>query len=213
MTGDDPRAVLFDFGGVLTTSVARSFRAFERTEGLPKGTVFQMIAAAYTGNDGAHPIARFERGEASDEEFEALLHAELVAQGHEVEPGNLLARLFSRYEPVPEMWEVVAACRGAGARTGLLSNSWGTGGYPEELIAEHFDDRVISGEVGLRKPDPEIFLLAADRLGVAPDGCAFVDDAEPNVVAAEELGMTGIHHVDITATREALETFLGTSLA
>ena len=208
----DRPAVLFDFGGVLTTSVAASFRAFERAEGLPKGTVFQMIARAYTHAEEDHPISRFERGEATNEQFEQLLLDELADMGHEVEPGDLLRRLFTRYEPVDEMWQLVAACREAGALTGLLSNSWGTDGYPEDLIAEHFDDRVISGEVGLRKPDLAIFELAAERLGVDPADCAFVDDAEPNVDAAERLGMTGIHHTSVDETREALSAFLGADL-
>ncbi len=78
--------------------------------------------------------------------------------------------------------------------TAVLSNSWGVDAYPTELMAEHFDDVVISAEVGLRKPDPAIFRLAAERLAVPASGCVFVDDLDLNVAAARELGMTAIHH-------------------
>ena len=90
-------------------------------------------------------------------------------------------------------------------RTGLLSNSWGFDVYPFERLERHFDDLVLSGAVGLRKPDPAIYRLAAQRLGAAPGACVFVDDLQRNVEVASELGMVGVHHTgDDAATRSAV---------
>jgi HAD superfamily hydrolase (TIGR01509 family) len=75
-----------------------------------------------------------------------------------------------------------------------------------------FDEIVISGEVGLRKPEPEIFLLAAERVGLAPVECVFVDDMEPNIIGARELGMTAVHHTSYEQTRQELEKAFGVEL-
>ena len=103
------------------------------------------------------------------------------------------------------MVEAVRAARRSGVATGLVSNSWGPGGYPRELIAELFDGVVISGEVGVRKPRPEIYRLGAAALGLPPARCVFVDDLRGNLRPAAELGMTVIHHTsaDETASRLA----------
>ena len=107
---------------------------------------------------------------------------------------GLIARLFTRMRPGGRIWEASQRLRDAGIATGLLSNSWGVDAYPTELLEEHFDDVVISAEVGIRKPDPAIFRLAAQRLDVALDACVFVDDLDLNVEAARALGMQAIHH-------------------
>jgi putative hydrolase of the HAD superfamily len=109
------------------------------------------------------------------------------------------------------MVDVVRKARAAGIRTGLLSNSWGFD-YPREGWPELFDAVVISGEVGLRKPDPEIYALAADRLGLPAESIVFVDDLPPNVRAATAAGMVGVLHSEAAATAAELETLLGLSL-
>jgi epoxide hydrolase-like predicted phosphatase len=110
-----------------------------------------------------------------------------------------------------EMIEAVRAARDAVA-TGLLSNSWGVQYYPHDLLAELFDEVVISGEVGLRKPDPPIFGVAAERLGVPPEECVFVDDLPGNIEAAEALGMRGVLHEVAATTIPELERLLGVTL-
>jgi epoxide hydrolase-like predicted phosphatase len=110
------------------------------------------------------------------------------------------------------MLDVVRRARGAGVRTGLVSNSWGTRRYPRELLAELFDAVVISGEVGLRKPAPEIYRLGAQRVGLEPDACVFVDDLPYNLSPAAELGMATIHHRTAEATAGELERLLGVNL-
>jgi epoxide hydrolase-like predicted phosphatase len=95
----------------------------------------------------------------------------------------------------------------------MLSNSWGDDRYDREQLASLFDALVISGEVGLRKPDPAIYSLAAERLGVAPEKCVFVDDLPGNLKPAAALGMaTVLHGGDAVATLTRVGVLLGVSL-
>jgi putative hydrolase of the HAD superfamily len=153
------------------------------------------------------PIHALERGEMSDEEFEATLAAVLVREdGTAVHSVGLLRRMFGASVILDQMLELIKDLRARGILTSLLSNSWGGGehGYPRHLFADLFDDVVISGEVGMRKPEERIFQLAATRLGLSPGQCVFVDDVEGNIVAAEELGFAAVHHEDPVRTRAAL---------
>lgn len=207
------RGLLVDYGGVLTSSAADAFRAFERAEGLPKGTVFEVIAEAYRHHGGDSAIAKFERGDSTAAEFGAEFSALLRERGHDVDPDDIHVRIFSMSSFADEMWTVVGRAREAGVRTALLSNSWGTDHYPVERLQAHFDAIVVSGEVGLRKPDPGIYRLTAERIGLAPTACAFVDDLERNVEAAREVGMFGVHHTgDVEETASLLAGFLGVDL-
>jgi putative hydrolase of the HAD superfamily len=95
--------------------------------------------------------------------------------------------------------------------TGLISNSWVMDHYTDE-IRSLFDEVVISAEVGLHKPQPEIYLLAAERLGVAPEKCVFVDDLRENCAGAEAVGMTAVLHRDAAETISRLEELLGVQL-
>jgi putative hydrolase of the HAD superfamily len=107
------------------------------------------------------------------------------------------------------MYGAMYAARGAGLRTGLLSNSWGVSDYPRHLFGDLFDAVVISAEVGMRKPEERIFLHAAGLLGLAPAECVFVDDIEANVTAAQAVGMTAVLHSDPAATVARLSDLLG----
>lgn len=189
------RALLLDFGGVLTPSVGRQFRDFEVDHDLPRGTIFRAMAEAYgTGGDDSD-IARLERGDLATVEFEARLAASFADHGFTIAADGLIARLFARMEPWGRMWDATRRLHAAGVATAVLSNSWGEGVYPaDDLLTRYFDDVVISSQVGLRKPDPAIFRLAAERLDVDVEACVFVDDLDLNVEAARALGMTGIHH-------------------
>jgi putative hydrolase of the HAD superfamily len=110
------------------------------------------------------------------------------------------------------MFDAVAAARRAGIRTGLVSNSWGEEGYDRARFDELFDVLVISGELGIRKPAPEIYSLAAERLGRPPERCVFVDDLPGNLKPAAALGMATVLHRDAGATIPRLEALLGVSL-
>lgn len=205
--------LLLDYGGVLTTPVGDSFFAWEREHGFTRGEVVGLIQRAYDDADGGL-IGRYERGELSTREFEAALSHLFAEQGHEVPDGSLVDAMFARMQPAGSLWAVAAQAREAGVRVGLLSNSWGTAMYPRARLDASFDVQVISCEVGMRKPDPEIYQLAADRLGLPAARCAFVDDLDRNVEVAGRLGMHGVVHAgDDEATLRRLEPFLGMELA
>ncbi len=211
----EPRtALLVDYGGVLTTSITRSFRAFCREIGVASELVKETFLEAYGGPHGDGPVHQVETGRITGEEFAAGLAAVLSDKaGVEISPDGLLRRLFAKVELDETMLAAVAGARRAGIRTGLLSNSWGREGYPRERFPALFDAVVISGEVGLRKPDPAIYALAARRLGVVPHDCVFVDDLDSNIAAAEAAGMVGIVHRDAAKTVPRLARLLGLDLA
>jgi epoxide hydrolase-like predicted phosphatase len=124
---------------------------------------------------------------------------------------GLIGRLFGGLGPDAGMQDAVAALRRGGVRTGLLSNSWGAAGYDRSRFDELFDVLVISGEEGVRKPEPAIYALAAERMGLPPEALVFVDDIPGNLKPARAIGMATVHHVDAAQTIDALEELLGVS--
>jgi putative hydrolase of the HAD superfamily len=196
------RGLLLDFGGVLTTNIWESFDAFCRDEGLPEGSVRRAFRDE---PEALADLRLLETGEISDSEFAARFGPRLGIE----ETDGLIGRMFGGLGPDHEMIDAVRRLRGTGVRTGLISNSWGTGIYEPRLLDEIFDAVVISGEVGLHKPQPEIFRLGAERLGVEPEACVFVDDLRENVAGAEAVGMTAILHRDSRATVTKLEELFG----
>jgi putative hydrolase of the HAD superfamily len=198
------RGVLVDWGGVLTSDVFDSFRAFCEIEGLAPDAVERPFRESTECRD---LLIAFETGDLPEEEFE-LQFAPLLG----VAAPSLIDRLFAGSAPDEQMLEAVRRARAAGVRTGLVSNSWGTRRYPRELLAELFDGVVISGEVGIRKPAPEIYALGARRLGLEPASCVFVDDLAFNLPPAAELGMATVHHRDPAETIAELERLLGVAL-
>lgn len=198
-------AVLFDYGGVLTGPVRDSIAAWHAADGIDPAS-FSTTLKAWLSRGAAEgtPIHRLETGELSIPEFEALFAAELrTVNGTPIEPAGILGRLFAGMRPDPAMFTLAEELRGLGLRVGLLSNSWGNT-YPRDRIDALLDPVVISGEVGLRKPDAAIYRLALDRLGVAAEQTLFVDDAEPNVAGARAVGLRALLHTDAAATRAAL---------
>jgi putative hydrolase of the HAD superfamily len=106
--------------------------------------------------------------------------------------------------------------RKAGIRVGVITNSWGTepcDPYEGYQFNERYDALVVSSEVGVRKPDPAIYRLAADKLGITPSRCVFVDDVAANLPPAAELGMATILYVDSSRTIVELRRILGVPLA
>lgn len=196
--------LLVDFGGVLTTDVFVAFREFCEAEGLPPDTVrdrFMQDPAA------RGLLADLETGRLTEAEFERPF-AELLG----VAPAGLVDRVFGGMHPDREMIEAVRAAKRAGVRTGLLSNSWGPDRYDRSTFPELFDADVISGEVGVRKPDPAIYGLAAERMGLPASAIVFVDDLPGNLKPARALGMTTVHHRGAATTIPELERLLGVRL-
>jgi putative hydrolase of the HAD superfamily len=196
------KGLLVDFGGVLTTNVFDSFKAFCRAEGLPEDSVKNMFRER---GEGLALLRRLETGELTADDFSAQF-APLLG----VPAENLVERLFGGVGPDEPMVDAVRRARAAGIKTGLISNSWGDGlAYDPALLEELFDAVVISGDVGLHKPQPEIFLLGAERIGVTPEECVFVDDLRENCAGAEAVGMTAILHRGSAGTLPQLEELLG----
>ena len=202
--------LLVDHGGVLTTSVTASFRAFCEEAALPPAALKAVIAEAYRAAGGEGVIQQLELGQISGSAFGERLAAALTQRsGVPVEGADLLARMFARVRLDERMLGAVEAIRRAGVRTGLLSNSWGVDGYPRGRFAALFDAVVVSAEVGMRKPDPAIYRHAAAALGLPCQRCVFVDDLDRNVHAAQALGMAGIVHRDADSTLSELARLLG----
>jgi putative hydrolase of the HAD superfamily len=215
--GEAFRGVIVDWHGVLTPPLRSTIQAWVDADGIDWDSyiavVREWISQAY-GPDGApNPIHALERGECSGSDFERMLAARLLTHdGRAVIAEGLLHRMFAAGLPVPAMYEMIRTLRAAGLRTALLSNSWGCEEYPRADFPGLFDLVVLSGEVGMRKPEPEIFRHAAQALGLDPAECVFVDDMEPNVAAAQACGMTSVLHTEPAATARTLQELLGLPL-
>lgn len=211
-------ALIVDFGGVLTSSLTTSFAAFCVETGVDPGALKQLLAAAYAG-PGVEPgetagiVHSLETGALELEEFERSL-ASVLSEGRPspLEPAGLIARLFAASGPDERMIDAVRSARRQGLKTGLISNTWGLDDSRSGAL-DIFDARVLSGEVGLRKPQAEIYRLAARRLEAEPEDCVFVDDLPANVEGARAVGMTGVLHRDAAITIPKLEELLGMRLA
>jgi epoxide hydrolase-like predicted phosphatase len=200
------RGLLVDFGGVLTSNVFESFRAFCQAEGLDPAA----FATLMTEDAGARrELRRVETGQIGEAEFGEMLGQKLGIEDRE----NLVDRLFAGMRADEPMLAAVRRAKAAGIRTGLVSNSIGEGRYDRSTFPELFDAVVISAEEGLHKPEPEIFLLGAERAGVPPEECVFVDDLRENCTGAEAVGMTAVLHRGAGGTIPRLEELLGVELA
>ena len=187
-------ALVVDFGGVMTTSLEIAMASFATAHGIEVQHLVKAALSAYMGGED-DLVVGFETGRISEGDFAVAFAARLreysgVAIGHD----GLVPRLFEALDLEEDMFELVERAKSSGYKTALLSNSWGMGLYPIDRIRELFDVVVISGEVGLRKPDPDIFTLTVGELGMGAEACVFVDDHPGHLKAAQEAGMTTVLH-------------------
>jgi epoxide hydrolase-like predicted phosphatase len=172
---------------------------------LTEGAVADLEQTSDAGPAGTSPVHRFERGELDAGEFEQVLAEELARRGSPVEARGLLRRVLVGLEQLdPDMLGLVRRAHDVGLKTALLSNSWGDH-YPDELWNGMFDAVVISGRVGMRKPDTRIFEHTAELLGLPPSACVMVDDLPHNIRGAVAAGMVGVRHSDYATTLAELE--------
>jgi putative hydrolase of the HAD superfamily len=158
-------------------------------------------------------VPDLETGRLAVDEFDRRL-AEALSAGL-AEPlahAGLSARFFEGVQPEQRMIDAVRAARAAGVKTGLISNTWGGPQDMGEDLNSLFDTVVRSGDVGLRKPEPEIYRLAAERVGIPEQECVFVDDIPANVEGARAVGMWALLHRDPAITVPKLESLLGVGL-
>ncbi|HEV7757086.1 MAG TPA: HAD family phosphatase [Mycobacteriales bacterium] len=207
------RGLVVDYGGVLTNSLGDAMRGWVDETGVDHDEFGALMREWLLEGAAESPAHALERGELTDAEFSVALAARLRrSDGTALPADGLLRSMMAGFVPNSSpMVAVVLAARTRGIRTALLSNSWGLD-YDRTGWDELFDAVVISGEEGLRKPEPAIYRLAADRLGLAPAECVFVDDLAPNVRGAAQVGMVGVHYVDHDRAVAELEELLGLAL-
>ncbi|WP_285595836.1 HAD family phosphatase [Kineosporia sp. NBRC 101731] len=204
------RGLIVDWGGVLTAPLDEAITRWVGAEGIDMET----YSAVMTGlvREDKSPIHSLERGELGAAEFEQVLADRFRQQGRTIAADGILARMLEGLQALSEdMVGLLRRTRAAGLRTALLSNSWGEH-YPEHLWIGAFDQVVISGRVGMRKPEPEIFRHTARLLELEPEQCVFVDDLRPNVVGAARVGMVGVHFTAYQETVDELEILFGLDL-
>jgi putative hydrolase of the HAD superfamily len=204
MASNGYRGLLIDYGGVLTSDLFQSFRSFCELEGIEPDSVRQRFRSDPVCRE---LLIRLETGVLPEEQFEVAF-ADVLG----VSAPRLIDRMFASSQPDVPMVEAVRRARESGVRTGLISNSWGTRRYDRTQLAQLFDGVVISGEVGIRKPAPEMYELGAKEIGLDPPACVFVDDLPFNLEPAAKLGMATVHHVSAEQTIEELERLLGVAL-
>jgi putative hydrolase of the HAD superfamily len=206
-------AVIWDFGGVLTSSPFEAFARYETERGLPK----DFIRGINATNPDTNAWALFERSECTLAEFDELFAREALALGHDVR-GRAIVELLSG-DIRPEMVAALKACK-AQVKVGCITNNVSAGegagmarGHDKaRAVAEVmglFDHVVESSKIGMRKPDPRIYQLACDTLGVSPANCVYLDDLGINLKPAAQLGMKTIKVVDPAAALAELEAAVG----
>jgi putative hydrolase of the HAD superfamily len=189
------RGVISDFGGVLTTPLMQSFAAFQDQTGIPAeklGVAMQRIA----DRDGAHPLFELEKGEVTEARFLDQIADELEPElGRRPEMHRFSEIYFDALDPNEPMIELMRELKGRGLRMALLTNNvreWEPLWRAMVPIDELFEVVVDSAFVGCRKPEPQIYEIALERISLPPEACLFVDDVEINCEAARELGMTAV---------------------
>jgi putative hydrolase of the HAD superfamily len=200
------RAVIFDFGGVITTSPFEAFNRLERERSLPRDFIRSVNAA----NPDSNAWARFERAEIDAAAFDSLFAEEAAGIGHWLEGSAVIACLSGDIRPA--MVTALDAIKSAGLGLGCITNNVPTGhgagmagsAAKAEAIAAilaRFDHVIESSKVGIRKPDPRIYAMMCEALGVAPDACIYLDDLGINCKPAAMLGM---HAIKVSGGEQAL---------
>jgi putative hydrolase of the HAD superfamily len=209
------KATLWDFGGVISTSPFESFARYERDRGLPHGFIRTLNAT----NPDTNAWARFERNEVDIDGFATLFEAEARAAGGELIGHDVIACLAGDIRP--EMVAAVRSCRAAGLRSGCVTNNiapmhegagWGAGWGAAVSLDELFDVVIESSKIGVRKPDPRIYELACEALGVEPTEVVFLDDLGINLKPARAMGMHTIKVEDTAVALADLAALTGLAL-
>ncbi len=198
---DTRRIVLFDFGGVITTSPFEAFAAYEQRAGLPPSSIRRINST----NPDTNAWAQFERSEVSIDGFIEQFEAEGAALGLEVDGAEVLRCLSGTVRP--QMVAALDRLTSSGCRIGCITNNVSSGhgsamatdqGRADEIasIMARFEVVIESSKVGVRKPDPRIYQLACAEMGVAPTDAIYLDDLGINCKAAHGLGMVAIKVID-----------------
>jgi len=203
------RAALFDFGGVISTSPFEAFNRYERDHRLPTDFLRGLNAT----NPDTNAWARHERNELTFDEFCDAYEGEALAAGHSLDAREVIACLAGDLRP--EMLEAIRRCHER-LRTGLITNNMASMTSGDEgndtmltVVDGLFDVVIESSKAGVRKPDPRIYELACDELGVEPSEIVFLDDLGINLKPAAAMGMTTIKVLDADKAIAELEAAVG----
>jgi len=213
---NSPKAVLWDFGGVILSSPFEAFRIYEREAGLPQ----DFIRGLNARNPETNAWAKMERSEVSIEEFVRLFEAEARDAGRELDGWRVLGAISGDIRP--QMVEALRRCKAA-FRVACITNNMKSGEGPAmtrsperaKAVAEVmalFEHVIESSKLGMRKPDPRIYRHACDLLGVAPEDCVYLDDLGINLKPARALGMRTIKVGDPDLAIAELEAMVGIPL-
>ena len=203
--------VISDFGGVLTTPLLDAFVSVQDRVGIPPRTFGEALRALSEG-EGSNPLFELECGRITEKQFQEQLAdglEPLLGHRPEIEDFGLL--LFDALDPNPGMLDLIREVRRDGIRTALLTNNvreWEPKWRSMLPVDELFETVVDSAFVGCRKPDPRIYHLTLERVGLAPEQCIFIDDMEVNVEAANELGLRGVHFRETAQARADVHALL-----
>ena len=189
--------VIFDFGGVFTSSPVEEFAKFEATQGLPP----KFLGGVIKTNHHTNAWAQYERSEIGQDEFDEQFALESSLAGHEVRGNTLLSLLKLTLKPA--MIDALAEVKKAGFKTGCITNNlpnMDSGAMLEAAsettraanVLSQFDHLIESSKVGVRKPEPAIYMMMCKALGSRPEECVFLDDLGINLKPAQALGMTTI---------------------
>ena len=212
------QAVIWDFGGVITSSPFEAFNRYEAAKGLPEN----FIRSINSTNPDDNAWALFERSEIDAAQFDTAFLQEAEARGHSVRGADVLALLAGDVRP--EMVAVLDRLKADGYRIACITNNVKTGSgagmarnveKAEEIqqVLARFEHVIESSVVGVRKPDPAIYLMACDKLGVEPRDCIFLDDLGINLKPARALGMATIKVAAAAPAIEELASRLGHQLS
>jgi putative hydrolase of the HAD superfamily len=190
-------AVIWDFGGVFTTSPFDAFNRYERERGLPVDFVRQVNSV----NPDTNAWARLERSEIDAATFDIAFAEEARALGHDVPGRDILALLSGDVRP--KVADALKACKAAGMKVGCITNNAPTGkgagmassSEKAKAIADifaQFEHVIESSKAGVRKPDPRIYEMMCEALQVDPKACVYLDDLGINLKPARAMGMTTI---------------------
>jgi putative hydrolase of the HAD superfamily len=207
------RAVIWDFGGVFTTSPFEAFNRYEARRGLPK----DLIRTVNSTNPDSNAWALFERAEIDVDGFDRKYLEESTALGHPVRGAEILPLLSG--EVRPRMVDALLACKRQ-FKVGCITNNMvhgqavgvaatADGSSRASDIMQHFDVIIESSKVGVRKPDPRIYMMMCERIGVEANTCVYLDDLGINCKTAAQLGMTAIKVVSEAQTLADLERATG----
>ncbi|HWM64436.1 MAG TPA: HAD family phosphatase [Solirubrobacterales bacterium] len=197
--GNGIRAVISDFGGVLTTPLIQSFMAFQDQTGITTETLGKAMQAATEAN-GENPLFEMERGEITEVAFlDKLTESLEPLLGHRPEMHRFKEIYFEALEANPEMIELMRELKAESYRMAMLTNNvreWEPFWRSMLPVDEIFETVVDSGFVGCRKPESKIYALTLERIEMPPEACLFVDDVLVNCEGAEKAGIAAVHFQD-----------------